>query len=180
MTREVLSVGALAVLAVVVLLLMRKGWRGRAERSAVLVGDLPVAPADPGPVLHGPVEATYVSTTLAGSWLDRVVAHDLGSRSPAQVLVLPAGVLLQRTGAADVFVPAADLLGAGLAPAIAGKVVGGEGLVILHWRLGTQEVETGVLPRHRADRPALVEAVTHLITSTSAPDPTSHATEERT
>lgn len=180
MTREALSVAVLAFLVVVLLVLMRKGWRGRAERSAILVGGLPAIPDDLGTPLLGPVEGTYVSTTLAGRWLDRVVAHDLGNRSAAQVTVAPAGVLVRRQGATDLLVPARDLLGAALAPAIAGKVVGGEGLVVLHWRLGTQEVETGLLPRHRADRPALVEAVTHLITPTSAPDPTSHATEERT
>ena len=47
-----------------------------------------MAPDDLGATRLGPLEATYVSSSTTGDWLDRVAAHDLGSRSAAQVEVL--------------------------------------------------------------------------------------------
>ncbi len=71
---------------------------------------------------------------------------------------------LRRRGATDVFVPAARLRTVGTAPGMAGKFMGGEGLVVLTWDSGTDRVlDTGLLVRHRKERPALVAAVQALI-----------------
>jgi hypothetical protein len=143
---------------------MWHGWRRRARASAAAVPALPAVPGDLGATRLGPLEATYVSSTTAGDWLDRVAAHDLGNRSAAQVEVHDAGVLLRRRGAADVFVPVDRLRAVGTAPGMAGKFVGGEGLVVLTWAPGPDRVlDTGLLVRHRQDRPALVAAVRALI-----------------
>jgi len=148
---------------------MRRGWRRRAEATAPLVAHLPQEPQDLGERRGEPVEATYVSTTRAGDWLDRVAAADLGVRSPATVEVYDAGVQIRRTGAHDVFIPAASLRGATTAPGMAGKVVGRDGLVVLTWQADADDergLDTGLRPRHAADRPRLVAAVTDLITTT--------------
>ncbi|WP_199424044.1 PH-like domain-containing protein [Actinotalea solisilvae] len=181
--REALGIAVLVVLLVVVLLAMRAGWRSRAARSATLVPALPPVPAPDalGAVRLGPVEATYVSTTVAGDWLDRVVAHDLGARSAASVTVHDAGVLLTRAGARDLFVPAAALRDAHLAPGIAGKVAGGEGVVVLRWEVvgargarlggdapGATVLDSGLRPRRSADRQALVSAVRALVAAGAA------------
>ena len=143
---------------------MWRGWRRRARTSAAAVPSIPAVPAELGATRLGPLEATYVSSTTAGDWLDRVAAHDLGSRSAAEVEVHDTGVLLRRRGATDVFVPAARLRAVGTAPGMAGKFMGGEGLVVLTWDTGADRVlDTGVLVRHRAERPALVEAVQALL-----------------
>lgn len=172
--KEALGIAALVVLTVVLLLGMRAGWRRRAVASAAVVPGLATAPADLGAVRFGPVAATYVSTTAAGDWLERVVAHDLGVRSSAEVSVTDAGVLVTRAGAQDLFVPAGDLLGAGRSPGIAGKVVGGEGLVVLRWRSPSgdgpgAELETGLRTRRRDDREPLTRAVDELVAATGAP-----------
>src|SRR4051812_50078033 len=106
---------------------MRAGWRARTRRSSALVPDLPTAPADLGAERLGPLDATYVSTTRAGDWLDRVTAQGLGVRSPAQVTVYDAGVRIARQGAGDLFVPAAAVRGATRAPGMAGEGGGGGG-----------------------------------------------------
>ncbi len=47
---------------------------------------------------------------------------------------------------------------------VAGKFVGGEGLVVLTWDSGADRtLDTGLLVRHRSERPALVQAVQTLI-----------------
>ncbi|AEE46109.1 hypothetical protein [Cellulomonas fimi] len=174
--RPWVSVVVLVLVAVLALWGMRAGWLGRRRRTEGLVPQLPVAPDDLGPARFGPVEAVYVSTTRAGDWLDRVAAHDLGVRSPAQVSVHDAGVLVSRTGATDVFVPAPTLRGAGTAPGIAGKVVGKDGLVVLTWQPHPDDprgLDTGLRTRHAADRPLLVAAAAALV---DAPvDTTDHA-----
>lgn len=167
---EWLSVTLWALLALLACFGMWRGWRRMTRESAATLPSIPTAPAELGATRLGPLEATYVSSTTAGDWLGRVAAHDLGARSAAQVEVHDSGVLLRRRGATDVFVPADRLRAVGTAPGMAGKFVGGEGLVVLTWEPGGHDeahpdrvLDTGVLVRHRDDRPALVEAVRALI-----------------
>lgn len=153
------AAAVLALLALGLLLLMRRGWVRRRD-----AGDVPAPPAVPGDdalgrTLGGPVDAVYVSTTRATSSFDRVVPHGLGVRSPALVRVHERGVVVDRTGAPDLFVPADALTAVGTAPGMAGKVVGGDGLVVVEWRLGDLAVRTGLLTRRRADREPLLGAL---------------------
>jgi hypothetical protein len=158
--------------AVVVLLLalalwgMCAGWRARGRRTALLVPSLPVVPDDLGDARTEPAEAVYVSSTRAGDWLDRVVAHDLGARSGAVVRVHDAGVLVRRTGAQDVWVPAGRLTAVGTSRGQAGKFVGPEGLVVLTWvpdpATGTA-LDTALRVRHDADKEALLTAARSLV-----------------
>lgn len=140
--------------------MMWRGYRHRAARQA----DLPApATAPPVAVAEGEgVEGVYASTTTHGDWLDRIAAHGLGLRSNANVTVLGEGVFLAREAASDLFIPAADVVGAELAPGIAGKVTGGEGVVLITWKLGEHTLDTGFHPRAKADRERLVEAVNAL------------------
>ncbi|MBC7551903.1 MAG: hypothetical protein H7269_13620, partial [Cellulomonas sp.] len=139
----------LAAVGVVVHVAMRAGWRHRVIRSAAVVPALYPAPVSGDPVLGAPLtapfDATYVSTTLASDWLDRVAAHGLGARSTAVVQVFDAGVLIERTGAPDLYLPAAAMRAAGTASGIAGKVVGHEGLVVPTW-LAPRSAETAEAP----------------------------------
>ncbi|UJP38956.1 PH-like domain-containing protein [Cellulomonas palmilytica] len=168
------SVTAVVLLVVVVLVWwgMRAGWEHRRRRTQDVVPTIPAVRDDLGALLAGPFEAVYVSTTLAGDWLERVVANDLGVRSRAEVSVHATGVLVRRTGAHDVFVPRESLRGAGRASGIAGKVVGRDGLVVVSWlppgAPDDRGLDTGLLPRHAADRDALLAAVAALETQNPA------------
>jgi hypothetical protein len=154
---------------------MRAGWQHRGQRTAAAVPDLPAVPSadDPslGATLMGPVDGTYVSSTVSGDWLERVVARDLGARSAAVVHVLAGGVRIERPGATDLFIPAATLRAAGTTPGMAGKYVGGQGLVVLTWQPpaeGAATLDTGLRLRRAADREPLLAAVRGLIDRTGA------------
>lgn len=140
--------------------LMWRGYRRRAERQS----DLPAPPsAAPGALDPADgVEGVYASTTTHGDWLDRIAVHGLGVRSNAWVSVTGQGVFFAREAAPDLFIPAGDLVGAELAPGIAGKVTGGTGVVLVTWRLGERTLDTGFHPRAKADRGALVDAINAL------------------
>jgi len=158
----------LAVLAALggIYRLMWRGWRNRAARQA----DLPVpSSAAPGDATFGePAEGVYASTTVSGDWLDRIAAHGLGVRSNARISVGSTGVLVAREAAPDLFIPAGDLVAAHLAPGIAGKVTGGEGIVLVTWRLGGATLDSGFHPRAKSDRARLIDEVDTVIRERTA------------
>ncbi|WP_234346702.1 PH-like domain-containing protein [Cellulomonas timonensis] len=166
-----MTIVVLVALGALVLWSMRRGWRSRGVSTAAVVPDLPATPAEGlrGAPVTEPMEATYISSTRAGDWLDRVVAHDLGVRSAAQAQVFERGVLLTRRGAADVWVPSQSLRSVGTTSGMAGKYVGGDGIVVLTWALEGDErgLDTGVRPRRSQDRTRLLEAARGLIDPTS-------------
>lgn len=174
-----LGVGALALWA------MWRGWRGVARRSASRVGALPSLPdaAELGAARTAPIEGTYVSTTGAGDWLDRLGAGDLGYRARAVVQVFDAGVQIARAGATDLFLPTDALDGVRLTAGMAGKYVGGKGIVVLRWATTAADgsptlLDTGIRTHHSADRSTLVDAVAALVASAHPHSPDSHNPKE--
>ncbi|WP_028048404.1 hypothetical protein [Cellulomonas sp. URHD0024] len=179
MRHATLAVIILIGMVVVALVVMRAGWNARARRTAVFVPSLPVVPSELGRSLFGPVPVVYISTTRAGDWLERITANGLGGRSRAEVEVFDAGVRMARAGAPDLFVPTTDLRDVTVSPGIAGKVVGGDGIVVVTWQASPDDprgVDTGLRPRHHADRDQLVNAIAPLIRLT--PGAASPAQEE--
>ena len=168
------SVALLVAVVVLVLWAMRRAWLARVARTAAVVPVLPGEPAGGwGEPRTGPVDAVYVSTTTAGDWLDRVAAHDLGVRSAAVAQVFDGGLRVTRTGARDVLVPASALRGAGTSPGMAGKFVGGEGLVVVTWQAPTGPdgsagalLDTGLRTHRAEDREVLLEALRGLLPPT--------------
>ncbi|MEV0952564.1 hypothetical protein [Promicromonospora sp. NPDC050249] len=174
---KILAITLLVLLAVfLVLYVTLIGRRRLAQRTTTLVPRPPAVPGvdqtgadQTGPVRFGPLEAVYVSTTLHGDWLARVGAHGLGDRSNALVSVHDGGVLVEREGADDLWVPVHTIRSTSLAPGMAGKYVGADGLVVLTWAVPEADdvaaalVDTGLRTRRAEDRGALVDAVRHLL-----------------
>jgi len=160
-TRTAVEVAILVLLALGALGGMWLGWRRRAVRWAAVGLDLPPVPADLAPV-HGPVVATYVATTPADAPLERVATERLGVRAAAEVTVAAEGMLLRRAGAVDLYLPADRLVEVTVADGIAGTALGRGRLVLVRWRAAGRVLQTGVLPRHDADRAPLTEALQRL------------------
>jgi hypothetical protein len=126
-------------------LLMWRGWNKRQARQA----DLPPLNEIPAGVFSSEgIEAVYVSSTSEGDWLDRIAVHSLGERSNARVQIAPEGVLVEREGSSDIFIPAAAVRGVRLATGMAGKYLREEGLVVVTWQHGDRTLDTGLKPRH--------------------------------
>ncbi|MET7598731.1 PH-like domain-containing protein [Streptomyces sp. NPDC004082] len=144
--------------------LMREGWKWR----GTLQGDLPELPTRPAPAAPdedgprlpgmptgpGPARLTmsgrYHGSTTAGQWLDRIVAHGLGTRSRVELTLTDAGLDVVRPGATDFFVPAGALREARLDKGIAGKVLTEGGLLVVTWAHGDRLIDSGF----RSDRAA--------------------------
>lgn len=162
------GVAMLAIIGVVFALIWI-GWRNRLRRQSD-VEQLPALPDAPGePLLSA--EGQYVASTTAGDWLDRIAVHGLGIRTNAVLSVYPHGILFDRSGAPAVYVPAADLTAIRQDSGMAGKFVEKDGLLVVRWRLGTHELDTGFRTRRAADKNALLESLQQLIPAAPQADP---------
>ncbi|MGU3583338.1 transporter [Rhodococcus sp. C26F] len=143
MDRFLITVGFLA-LWVVLVLLMWKGWKGRARRQQDAVGELPTVPAEPGERLVEPTTGLYVGSTLAPSWQDRIAVGDLGHRANAELTRYRSGALLERDGASPIWIPQDSIRAIRTERGLAGKVMSQDGVLVIRWQLpsGT-EVDTG-------------------------------------
>jgi hypothetical protein len=135
------------------------GWKHRAERQSSLP-ELASVPADLGTDLAPPLTGLYVGTTTALKWQDRIVAHGLGQRADSRMRLTTAGAVIDRQGGTPIFIPTAQLIDARLEPALAGKVVGQGGLLVLRWQHGDAELDTGLRADDKTTYPAWVNAIT--------------------
>ena len=144
--------GFLIVAAIgVVIRRMLRGWRARSQRQAELVGTLPVAPDLLGGSVVAPTPGLYIGSTLAGNWLERITAGDLGYRCRAVLTRYPKGILLERLGASPIWMADEAVSGVRTERALAGKVTSA-GLLVIHWRLPSGAViDTGFRGDGRPD-----------------------------
>jgi hypothetical protein len=150
----------LTLLSVAVLcLLMLKGWRSRQRRQ----GELPAPPAPPdvrGEVVVGAIAGLFVGTTFAGDWLDRVAVHDLAHRAAGWLVVATDGVHVERDGLPDLYLPYDVVEQAGTGEALAGKVVGKDGLLLLDWRLGGRLLTSAFRAEDHSQHALLAKVIT--------------------
>ncbi|MGW3120005.1 PH-like domain-containing protein [Streptomyces sp. NPDC001107] len=154
----------LALFIALVYWLMREGWKWRGTLQGDLP-ELPSAPDEPGEarltVLS--MSGRYHGSTTAGQWLDRIVAHGLGTRSRVELTLTDAGLDVVRPGASDFFVPAAQLREARLDKGIAGKVLTEGGLLVVTWAHGERLIDSGFRSDRAAEHTEWVETLNHMI-----------------
>ncbi|MFJ7242209.1 hypothetical protein ACIQWB_34475 [Streptomyces olivaceus] len=144
--------------------LMREGWKWRGTLQSDLP-ELPGAPDAPGPARLA-LSGRYHGSTTAGHWLDRIVAHGLGTRSRVELTLTDAGLDVVRPGAADFFVPLAALREARLDKGIAGKVLTEGGLLVVTWAHGGTEIDSGFRSDHAAEHTEWVDTLNDMINKT--------------
>ncbi|MDJ0464787.1 hypothetical protein [Streptomyces sp. H27-C3] len=145
--------------------LMRQGWKWRGTLQSDLP-ELPTAPESPGAAKLS-MCGRYHGSTTAGHWLDRIVAHGLGTRSKVELTLTDEGLDVVRPGASDFFVPVAALREARLDKGIAGKVLAEGGLLVVTWQHGDRQIDSGFRSDRAAEHAAWVEAVNTMSDTTS-------------
>jgi hypothetical protein len=171
MDTQTLSLVSTVAIIAVVLVMMGIGWRNRLRRQAG-VEPLPAVPAEPGEP-NAEAEGQYVASTTAGDWLDRIAVHSLGIRTNAVLSVYPHGVLLDRSGAPAIYIPAGSLTGVRQESGMAGKFVEKDGLLVMTWNLGAHSLDTGFRTRRAADKGTLHDSLQQLIAAAPQADPQS-------
>ncbi|MGW8765511.1 PH-like domain-containing protein [Streptomyces sp. NPDC055815] len=150
-------VAGLLLFVVFVYWLMRQGWKWRGSLQSDLP-ELPTAPEQAGEAKLT-LSGRYHGSTTAGQWLDRIVAHGLGTRSRVELTLTDAGIEVVRPGANDFFLPAAALREARLDKGIAGKVLAEGGLLIVTWEHGGKLLDSGFRSDRAAEHTTWVEAI---------------------
>lgn len=154
--------GILTLLIVAVAFsLMWWGWRNKLKRQAD-VGGLPEVPAELGEALIS-VPGQYVVTTSGGDWLDRLAVHGLGIRTTAVVRVYPAGILVERSGAQDIFIATENFTEVATQAGMAGKFVEKDGIIVISWLLAGTAVDTGFRTTEAGAKRPLVETLQTLL-----------------
>jgi hypothetical protein len=142
MTRVLLSVAVLLFFALC-LYGMWHGWQRRKRAQAEVFDAFPQPPATTGEPLLPETTGVYVGTTTAANWQDRVQVGDVGHRAEAVARLTGEGLLLDRTGAEPLWIPAASIRGARTARGLANKVMSADGLLVVTWQHGEQLLDTG-------------------------------------
>lgn len=139
----------LVVLLAVIIQLMVRGWRRRAEQQVDLIGDLPDLPDEVG-AAGVTTQGLYIGCTLSPAWNDRVAVGDLGYRSKAVLTRYPGGILVERLRAQPIWIPQDSIIAIRTERGIAGKVAARNGILAIRWRLpsGT-EIDTGFRANNR-------------------------------
>ena len=112
-------------------------WRRRISKQEVLL-------PSPFEVPNSSVgfKCFYVATTFANRPLERVIAHGLAHRGVAYLLITDSGLEVSRTGETSFLVPRADLIQVGSVSAVIDRAVEKDGLVVIKWKLGSEELES--------------------------------------
>ena len=143
MERTLWVVGLLAVFVLLVWLMYR-GWQGRARRQTERIGALPAVPAEPGAQVLQPTTGLYLGSTMAPSWQDRITVGDLGFRATAVLSRFEKGILLERDGAATIWIPRESVSVLRTERGHAGKVMTEGGVLVIRWKLPTgTEIDIG-------------------------------------
>jgi hypothetical protein len=129
---------------------MRRTWRRWAAEQENLL-PLPVAPRLGGEPLVEVTTGLFIGTTREGDWQARIVAGGLSNRARTTVRLTEEGLLLDRHGDDDLFIPRESFRDARIHNAHAGKVIGPGGLLVVTWQHGEVLLETSF----RADDHAL-------------------------
>ncbi|WP_405946763.1 hypothetical protein OG588_08570 [Streptomyces prunicolor] len=154
----------LALFIALVYWLMREGWKWR----GTLQGDVPELPTAPEEVGEAKLavlsmSGRYHGSTTAGQWLDRIVAHGLGTRSRVELTLTEAGLDVVRPGATDFFIPAGALREALLGKGIAGKVLSEGGLLVVTWAHGDRLIDSGFRSDQAAEHAEWVDTLNSMI-----------------
>ncbi|MGB3697771.1 MAG: transporter [Gordonia sp. (in: high G+C Gram-positive bacteria)] len=153
-----IAVVALIVWLTLVAMVLR-GWRNRGRRQEEAVGEFPAVPADLGEPVRGPHTGLYLGSTLAPSWQNRIAVGDYGDRATAELTAYPAGLLLSRHGATDIWIPEESIVAVRTERGIAGKAMSRDGVLVIRWTLPTgTQLDSGLRADDKTVYPAWVAA----------------------
>lgn len=158
LVRSLIVAAVLVVVIAVVIQLMMRGWRLRAQRQEELIGTLPDVPDQVGAATTT-LRGVYVGCTLSPAWNDRITAGDLGYRSKAVLTRYPEGILLERVRANPIWIPQQSITAVRTERGMAGKVAARNSILAIRWRLPSGvEIDTGFRAHNRGDYDGWLES----------------------
>ena len=136
---------------------MYKNWQRKSKRDSAIAAPERIGNRTPEVQYLG----TYVATTFATDWLQRVHAHGLSLPSRAQFIFFEDGIGID-TAKMDMFIPFEHIKSVGTTHALAGKVYEADGMIAVTWNLGDIEVVTGFRASTTEDHVAILKRGVHV------------------
>ncbi len=147
---------------------MRSAWQKKSRRFADIPEPSRFAPVEATTIV-APVEGRFAGTTTAGNWLDRVTVHDLGLPQSISVTVTETGLQLLGVNNFALWIPGELIHGVRTARGLAGDVVEPDGMIIVTWRLGYQDLDSGIRVSRHADHERVLDALNALTSLNALP-----------
>ena len=157
MTREIIGAIAISLVAVVAALIFFSNRSLRKAQEASLP-----EPSE-GLSANDAIAGFYVSTVFAQSPLKRVWAYGLGGRGKALLSVSETGVVIERQGERSLLIEARQLTAATRASATIDKGAERDGLLVLLWQLGDEELATHLRIVAKSQRKIFEEKLTEVL-----------------
>lgn len=119
----------------------------RMFRTSTVLAAFPAPPfeltGEAGAAMLPETTCVYEGTSMAGDWHDRVGQGDVAQPTPAVLHLSGAGLLIDRSGASPLWIPAGAIRGAHAGRSLAGTVQPNDGYLIVTWQLGGHLLDTG-------------------------------------
>ncbi|MEE3850449.1 transporter [Gordonia sp. LSe1-13] len=170
-----MEIGVVVVVVVVwlgLVALVLRGWRNRGRRQAETIGTPPPPPDDLPTPTRGPDTGLYVGSTMAPSWQDRIAVGDLGDRAAASIAAYPEGILIERQGASEIWIPRSSITAVRTERGLAGKVMTADGVLVIRWVLPTgTEIDSGLRADDKTVYPGWVDEFAEAERASAEPAP---------
>lgn len=156
--------GRLAAIAITLgcialaLLGMRRGWLARQRRQADVPE--PIRTPVPGFTATTTVDGVYLGTSRVGDWLDRIAVHGLGVRCQGGCAIGAEGIWLDLAGARAFFIPRDDIVDIRVDRGVAATVRSKDSVIVISWRLGDSQVDSGFRAQSTDGQVILLAAIT--------------------
>lgn len=157
MTRELIGAIAISLVALIAALIF---FSNRSLRRAQ---ESSLPEPHTGSAVEDAIAGFYVSTVFADAPLKRVWAYGLGGRGKALLGVTANGVTIERQGERNLLIAADQLVGVTRASATIDKGVERDGLLVLIWQLGDEELATHLRIVAKSERRNFEEKLTEVL-----------------
>lgn len=157
MTKDLMAV--LAVLLVLILAALAWwGWSARKARQEAIFESPTEALEFFGEELAR-ASGSYVATSFANDFLERVNAYGLGIRGVAEILVFTEGILIVRRGERPLAIDKSQIIGVVNSQYVIDRAVEAEGIISITWTQNTTPLATHLRVVDEASRQVIIDAL---------------------
>lgn len=157
MTKDLMAVMAAALILILAALAFW-GWRSRKARQEAIFESPAEALEFFGEELAR-ASGSYVATSFANDFLERINAYGLGIRGVAEILVFTEGILVVRRGERPLAIDKSQITGVSNSQYVIDRAVEAEGIISISWNQNETPLATHLRVVDEASRQVIIDAL---------------------